>query len=491
MDADLSGKLIAGRYRLTRQIGKGGMGAVWVAVQEQLGREVALKLIRPELVHEERVRERFRREARLVAQLNNPHVVNVIDFGEAEAPGGDGTTLFIAMELLRGRTLRQRMREGPVSPRESAAVVAQIADGLAAAHQAGVVHRDLKPDNVMLVPTPGRPDLVKLVDFGVAKSLTPEAGMSRLTQTGVLVGTPGYLAPEVVLGDPADPSSDLYSVGVLWFELLARRQPFAAQTPMALAMMHLSEPAPRLSKLVPSVPDSIDALVDELLRKEPSERPPSAAALAARAEALLAGGLDEQAAPTLVLEQAVAFDATQAFVLQTTGERARTTPPLKQPVLRTATVAPAPRDTRPDPATLPRTLPLAAGSRGARILAYAVGGAVLALGIVVVVLLARPRPAADERRDPAPRTVADVVDAGAAALVEPPRPVTPPPPPVASVPPAPSPAPGPAPGPALAPVPAPPRPRPAPPRPLPPSPPPGPPDPTPEPYQPRLDWGSQ
>lgn len=405
MSVDLSGLVVAGRYRLTRQIGKGGMGTVWVAVQEPLGREVALKLIRAELVNEERVRERFRREAKLVAQLNNPHVVSVIDFGETEAPGG-GTTLFIAMELLRGRTLRQRLREGPVSPRESAEVVRQIADALITAHQAGVVHRDLKPDNVMMVESAGRPDTVKLVDFGVAKSLTPEAGTSRLTQTGVLVGTPGYLAPEVVLGDPAGPSADLYSVGVMWFEMLARRQPFSALTPMALAMLHLSEPAPKLRRLVPSVPEGIAELVDELLRKDPADRPQSAVGLVARVDALLAGGLDPTAAPTVMLgDQRDAFDQTQAQVFQTTSDRPAGTPPAaSQPEVRTATMPPPVRDTRPDPATQATTLRLADVPRGLRLAVFAAGGAMLALGIVVVVLLVTSRSTADA---PPPMTAAD------------------------------------------------------------------------------------
>ncbi|MBI1947723.1 MAG: serine/threonine protein kinase [Deltaproteobacteria bacterium] len=422
MGVDLSGMLIAGRYRLRRQIGKGGMGTVWVAVQEPLGREVALKLIRPELVHEERVRERFRREAKLVAQLNNPHVVGVIDFGETEAPGG-GTTLFIAMELLRGRTLRQRLREGPVSPRESAEVVRQIADALISAHQAGVVHRDLKPDNVMLVESPGRPDTVKLVDFGVAKSLTPEPGASRLTQTGMLVGTPGYLAPEVVLGDPAGPSADLYSVGVMWFEMLARRQPFSALTPMALAMLHLSEPAPKLRALVPSVPEGVAELVDELLRKDPAERPHSAVGLVARVDALLSGGLDATAAPTVMIgEHAAGFDQTQAQVFQTTSDRPASTPAAaRQPEVKTATLPPPLRDTRPDPPTQPPTQPttlrLADVPRGLRLAVFAAGGAVLALAIVAIVLLAAPRSSVE----PAP--AADVVDAGTAPAHDPTRPV--------------------------------------------------------------------
>ena len=444
---DFSGLMIAGRYRLTRPLGKGGMGTVWVAVQEPLGREVALKLIRTELVNEPRVRERFRREARLVAQLNNPHIVTVLDFGETDAPGG-GTTLFIAMELLRGHTLRERLRSGPVSPRESALIVREIADALVTAHAAGVIHRDLKPDNVMLADNGPRPATVKLVDFGVARSLTPEARAQRLTQTGVMVGTPGYLAPEVVLGEEAGPSSDLYSVGVLWFEMLARRQPFAAQTPLALAMMHASEPAPRLKDKVPTVPAGLAALVDELLRKDPVARPRDAAALVTRVEGLLAGGLDEQAAPTVLLEEPdTPFDQTRVQLIPTTVNMAAATPqPATQPSVRTATLPPLVRDTRPDPPTQPTsqgtTLRLATAPPLVRGLVYAAGGAVVALGIAAAALLA------SSTGSPALGIDAGVPETPARASPSPPvpsppvpSPRPPPPPPAAPSPAPPAPAP--------------------------------------------------
>lgn len=426
--------MIAGRYRLTRPLGKGGMGTVWVAVQEPLGREVALKLIRTELVNEARVRERFRREARLVAQLNNPHIVTVLDFGETDAPGG-GTTLFIAMELLRGRTLRERLRSGPVSPRESALIVREIADALVTAHAGGVIHRDLKPDNVMLAENGPRPASVKLVDFGVARSLTPEAGSQRLTQTGVMVGTPGYLAPEVVLGEEAGPSSDLYSVGVLWFEMLARRQPFAAQTPLALAMMHASEPAPRLKDKVPTVPTGLADLVDELLRKDPAGRPRDAAALVSRVEELLARGLDEQAAPTVVVEEPdTPFDQTRVQLIPTTVNMAAATPqPATQPSVRTATLPPLVRDTRPDPPTQPTTLRLATAPPMVRGLVYAAGGAVVVLGIAAAALFASTSGKPGSGSDDKARRVE--LDAGvlAAPLPTPPAPApVPRPPPPAS-----------------------------------------------------------
>jgi serine/threonine-protein kinase len=282
-DPILVGKLVAGRYRVVRRLGAGGMGTVYVAVQEPLGREVALKVVRREMSGDERAVQRFRREAMTLSQVHHPHIVALHDFGEFDG------ALYFAMELVRGETLRQRLqRTGPLPVKKSVALVREIASALAAAHPLGIIHRDLKPENILLMDAAGQPDFVKIVDFGVAKLVRDEdAGGSNqeaLTQHGSVVGTPGYIAPEVALrGVTTDPRSDLYALGVVWFECLAGRQPFYAKTATALLMAHALDPVPSLPD---EVPLPVAGLVQRLLAKGPEDRPSSAEELSALLDAL-------------------------------------------------------------------------------------------------------------------------------------------------------------------------------------------------------------
>ena len=276
---DLTGSLVGGRYRIVRKLGAGGMGEVYVATQEPLGREVALKIVRGELAQEERAVERFRREAMTLSQLVHPHIVALYDFGEAEHG-----TLFFAMELLPGESLRQRLAtRGRMLASATLPIVREICSALGAAHKHGVLHRDLKPDNVMLIEAFGRTDFVKLLDFGIAKAVNADAQNTQtasLTQSGMLVGTPGYLAPEVVMyGIQDDPRSDLYALGVTWFEMLTGRAPFTAATPVGVMMKHAQEAPPRVGDLVEGIPAGVLILVDKLLLKNPEMRPRNAEAV--------------------------------------------------------------------------------------------------------------------------------------------------------------------------------------------------------------------
>ncbi len=297
-DVDLTGRTLAGRYRILRKLGAGGMGAVYVALQEQLDRQVAVKVLRSALERDSHAALRFQREARALAQLKHPAIVDVFDFDVDVDSAGIGRA-FIAMELVEGISLRQRLERGPMPWRETMAAVRAIAEGLAGAHKVGIVHRDLKPDNVVVVAASGAAAAlagsppVKLLDFGVASIDGPAMGVTEddrpLTATGAIVGSAGYIAPEMVLENVTDdPRSDLYSLGVLWFEMLAGVPPFAAATPLALVMKHATEPAPTLASMAPDPdrPLALDALVGALLSKKRTDRPTSADVLIQALDAL-------------------------------------------------------------------------------------------------------------------------------------------------------------------------------------------------------------
>jgi eukaryotic-like serine/threonine-protein kinase len=259
-------RVLGGRYRLRSLLAVGGMGAVWVADDAVLGRQVAVKLLGEALAGDGLAAERLRREARAAARLLHPGVARVLDLGE------DGGRPYLVMELLRGESLADRLaRAGPLPPAEAVRVVAAAAEALQAAHQAGIVHRDVKPGNVFLTGD----GEVKLLDFGIASA----ANEAALTGGG-LIGTAAYLAPERMLGHHATPAADVYALGVLLYELLAGRPPFAADSGMALAMAHLHARAAPLRDAAPGVPPALAAACEQALAKDPAARPPSAAALA-------------------------------------------------------------------------------------------------------------------------------------------------------------------------------------------------------------------
>jgi TolB-like protein len=291
--------LIGGKYRLAHELGSGGMGTVWVAVQEPLGRRVALKRIGGQLDVAARVR--FEREARIVANLRCPHVVTLFDFGEHEgAP-------YIVLELCEGETLRMLLSAGPLPLDESLSLARDIACGLRSAHEAGVVHRDLKPENVIVVQDKDRGRRSKLLDFGIAKdSVTRD----HATSAGLVAGTPGYIAPEVVSGGLSeDPRVDLYALGVILFEMIAGAPPFEAPTALALIHAHATQPPPPLRTRRADAPPALASLVDRLLRKLPGERPPTADAVIAELDALRTGC----AATALPVPVAQVFGTTQAL----------------------------------------------------------------------------------------------------------------------------------------------------------------------------------
>jgi tRNA A-37 threonylcarbamoyl transferase component Bud32 len=260
-----------GRYRLVRRIASGGMGEVWAADDTVLGRRVALKVLVEELAADEHATRRFVREARASARLAHPNVARVYDFGR------DGGAPFLVMELLEGETLAGRLDGGPLPPAEVARIGAAVADALDAAHRRGVIHRDMKPSNVMLTPD----GEVKVMDFGIAAA----AGETHSTTGSGLYATVAYVSPERVEGRPATPASDVYSLGAVLYELLTGRPPFQGASPALVARAHVHEPLRPVRELAPWVPARLAEACEAALAKDPARRPSSAAAFALRLRA--------------------------------------------------------------------------------------------------------------------------------------------------------------------------------------------------------------
>jgi serine/threonine-protein kinase len=259
---------LGGRYRPIRHIGSGGMANVWDSEDLVLHRRVAVKLLSPAMCDNEPIAARFRREAQAAGRLAHPNIAAVYDFGEEQG------CPFIVMELVPGRTLRRVLDERTRLPVDEAVdIAAQVADALAAAHAEGVVHRDVKPGNVMLTDD-GR---VKVMDFGVADA----SWFEPITDTGVVMATARYISPEQATGSSGSAASDVYSLGVVLYEMLAGRPPFEGSSPFAVAAAHAYEVPPPVTRFAPSLPGSVAAVVDAATRKDPRDRP-SAVALRER-----------------------------------------------------------------------------------------------------------------------------------------------------------------------------------------------------------------
>ena len=288
------GTVIGGRYRLEQEIGRGGMSTVYRAFDTVLERPVAIKLMHREIAAHADQLERFRREARSVAQLSHPHVVTVIDAGEASSPQGepapadgwaDGAGAvarpYIVLEYVDGETLKEVIRrEGPLPIAQALAYAIEIARALGAAHDRHIVHRDVKPHNILISEEGG----AKITDFGIARTLTEEA----LTMAGRVLASTDYVSPEQALGQPVSGQSDLYSLGVVLFEMLTGEVPFRGSSPVAVAMKHVREEVPDVQALRPELSAATAAIVDRAVSKDPAQRYPDAASMVADLEEALA-----------------------------------------------------------------------------------------------------------------------------------------------------------------------------------------------------------
>ncbi len=271
------GQVVSGRYRIEKLLGEGGMGAVYLAEHMHMRKRVALKLLHAEMSQDPEVLARFRREAEAAAHIEHPNVAAATDFGQTE----DGS-FFLVLEYVEGTGLRKVLADGPMAPRRALHVVRQVAVALERAHGAGIVHRDLKPDNVMLVQKGDDPDFVKVLDFGMARMELPTRDASApLTRLGTILGTPEYMSPEQAMGDVAGPTADLYTVGVMLYEMLTGKLPFDAPDRMAILSLHIVAPVPAMIDRNPGVevPPPIEELVRRLLEKDSAKRVESARAL--------------------------------------------------------------------------------------------------------------------------------------------------------------------------------------------------------------------
>ncbi|MGY1609704.1 MULTISPECIES: serine/threonine-protein kinase [unclassified Geodermatophilus] len=361
-----------GPYRLEERIGRGGMGEVYRAFDTEQQRTVALKVLAEDLATERGYRERFRREAHAAARLSEPHVVPIHRYGEIDG------RLFLDMRLVRGRDLATVIsEEGPLAPARAVSVVGQVAHALDAAHAEGLVHRDVKPSNVLLSGT-GDDEFVYLVDFGIARSIAGDGGATALTQVGSAVGSADYMAPERFLERPADARADVYSLACVLFEALTGRRPFPVTGLAPQMWAHLNEVPPPVSRLRPGVPPALDAVVARGLAKDPADRWPSAGALAAAARRAL----------------------TPPAAVPPVAHTRPAAPPPGPSVA--AAAAPRPPQSPPLPAAPPAPPP--AGRRPLLPAALLTAAALLAAVLVVVVLTAGSggAPAADPPDRPVP-----------------------------------------------------------------------------------------
>jgi eukaryotic-like serine/threonine-protein kinase len=266
-DTQLTPGMTLGEYRIDKMIGHGGMGVVFAAVHPLIGKRAAIKILKKELCTDAGTLERFIDEARVVNEIGHPNIVDVFAFGEMP----DGRSYFV-MELLAGETLRARVQRAPLLLDEVVAIMRPLARALTAAHGKGVVHRDLKPDNIFLVTGSEDRPTVKLLDFGVAKLARSDHRLEK-TATGAMVGTPQYIAPEQAKGYAIDHRADIYSLGGILFEMITQRPPFVADNAMEVVAKHLMEPPVRPSTLVAGVPEELDTIVVRMLAKDPAARP--------------------------------------------------------------------------------------------------------------------------------------------------------------------------------------------------------------------------
>ncbi|HLY26417.1 MAG TPA: serine/threonine-protein kinase, partial [Aggregatilineales bacterium] len=263
-----------GQYEIIALLGKGGMAVVYRARQSSIGRDVAIKVIKPDLAETEEFEKRFQREAEAIASLSHPFILKVFDYGQ------QGDQVYLVTELLKGGSLADAIRKEPLSPESAGRTLDQIASALDYAHERGIIHRDLKPANVLL----DEKGNAHLTDFGIAKILSEN---NTLTQSGAAIGTPAYMSPEQWQGTALDARADVYALGVVLFEMLTGKLPFQADTAYSMMHLHVNEPIPSIRQVRPDLPAAVETIINKALAKNREERFASAGELAAAYHAAL------------------------------------------------------------------------------------------------------------------------------------------------------------------------------------------------------------
>ncbi|HEY2164793.1 MAG TPA: protein kinase [Gemmatimonadaceae bacterium] len=267
----LVGRVIAERYLILARLGEGGMGRVYLAEHVKMNRQCAIKVMNPSLVNDTESSQRFAREASNAARILHPNVAAVFDYGEADK------VVYLVMEYVDGESLSAILqKDGALDPRRAIDLARQVADGLHAAHELGIVHRDLKPDNVIVTRNRAGKEIAKVVDFGIAKAVN-DSKEDALTKSGLVIGTPEYMSPEQLLGDPVDARTDVYALGCILFQSLTGNAAFAADTREQMIRRRLHEPAPHIRDLIPALPARLDTLIVHMLARSPGDRVATAA----------------------------------------------------------------------------------------------------------------------------------------------------------------------------------------------------------------------
>jgi serine/threonine-protein kinase len=400
----LIGRVLDERYEIRAPLGKGGMGTVYRGWQLSVDREVAIKVIHPKLSNDRSAVKRFLREARLASRLSQPNIVNVYDFGQS------GGVLYLVMELLRGHTLASELGKGRrLNAKRTVTIAAQLCDALEAAHAQGIVHRDLKPSNIVILDDPPGRDLIKVLDFGLAKSLVQDSG-SLVTNTDALLGTPLYMAPEQIDGRESDQRADLYSLGCMMYEMLTGRPPFVDTAVSAVLARHMSDTP---AGLPAHVPPKLTAVVMKLLEKKVEDRVQSAGEVRKVLD-------DVREAPGFAVQPEIPHDVSDTIpdVSDAFAETAAATPtPLPRSSATARSSAPASVSATPAPVVAKRS-PLA--------LVLIVLVALVPVGAIAMFALGGSKsapPSAARPIDAAPAVVTPVappVDAGVIAIDAPP-----------------------------------------------------------------------
>ncbi len=338
-EPDLVGRQLDGKYLIRDIIGEGGMGKVYLAYQASVDREVAIKVLRPQYSRNKLAIKRFHREAKAASRLAHPNTITVYDSGQT-----DDHLLYQVIELLNGKPLEQILDDdGPLEPLRAVNIVAQICDSLAEAHAACITHRDLKPDNIFIEPKYGNPEFVKVLDFGIAK--ISDAGVTQATATGMICGTPSYMSPEQAMGRDLDGRSDIYSLGILLFEMLSGERPFEGDSPMEVMLKHINGEIPQLPEgIAGSLAPGFNEVLAWMLAKKPDDRPDDCQILKARLRAVVEG-----AAPTAPS----AVPADPPPIPGATKEAGRDDPTLNGPPARLQTDDPSLEKTGLSPAVSP------------------------------------------------------------------------------------------------------------------------------------------